>query len=101
MKKKSITKKVRDNNLPEELLEKIRVTPEKTQIVLDKLKYTITSRPEGKTPRGKLWCPYCADFKVFGKSKKTPLSDYVRCESCNISTEDFYVRNENKLWAKD
>jgi Pyruvate/2-oxoacid:ferredoxin oxidoreductase delta subunit len=89
-----------ESKIPPEILQLIKVTPEMTEEFRKRLKYTITPRPQvDKAPRGKLWCPYCADWKKFGKSKKTPESSYNRCETCNISTEDFHVRTVNMLWG--
>lgn len=92
-------KQYEKSNLSEELLEIIRVTPEQTAKALSKLKYTIHERPEGiKAKKGELWCCYCGDFKKFGKSKKSKDFDYARCESCNISIEDWHIKQLNHLW---
>jgi len=54
-----------------------------------------TSPPSGaKRPSGKFWCPYCADWRTF-----KPWYDYLRCEVCNISNEDWYVKKYNRLWS--
>lgn len=93
-------KKYESTNLSEEYLEKIRVTPEHTALALSRLGYTINKRPEGvKNPPKKLWCYLCNDFRSFGKSKKSRDFDYMRCESCNISIEDFYIKSMNNLWS--
>jgi hypothetical protein len=98
MRKRRVSAK--ENIVSKELLDLIRVTPEMTEKALGKLKYKIYPRPEvAKTPRGKLWCPYCGDWRKFGQSKKTPHLEYLRCEKCNISTEDFYVKKFNNLWG--
>ena len=97
------TRKTRANTLTEELLEIIRVKPEQTAKVLSQLNYTIHPRPNevlNKIPRGKIWCCYCGDWKKFGKSKKSDLFDYDRCETCNISVEDYYEKLHNGLWQK-
>lgn len=93
-------KKKQKSGLSPELEKMVRVTPEMTEAVMAKLKYTIDPRPdEVKPPKGKLWCCYCGDWKKFGKRKKIPQSIYDRCETCNISTEDFHIKTQNKLWG--
>lgn len=58
--------------------------------------YTINIRkassPEGNAaPKGKLWCPYCSDWRRF-----LQIDDgYTRCEICTISTRDFYTNKYN------
>lgn len=95
-------KKYEKSNLTEEMLDAIRVTPEQTQLALSKLGYTIYQRPEGvKSPPKRLWCYLCNDFRKFGKSKKSKDFDYARCEVCNISVEDYYVRQMNGLFSFD
>lgn len=80
-----------------ELAYKYRVLPETTQARLDNLPYKILPRPEDvKQPKGKLWCPYDHDWKIY---KKATGSSYERCETCNISTEDFWVKMHNGLWG--
>lgn len=94
-------KKYEKTNLSEEFLETIRITPEHTAFALNKLKYTINERPVGvSNPPKMLWCYLCNDFRKFGKSKKSKDDfDYMRCEICNISTEDFYIKSMNDLWG--
>jgi hypothetical protein len=87
-----------ESQLSEELLALIRVTPEMTENALAKLKYTIHEPPEnGKIPRGKYWCSYCNSYKKFTNKRGSELT-YPRCETCNISLEDFYIKTHNKLW---
>lgn len=66
-----------------------------------KLPYTITPRPEEeKPPKGKLWCPYCAKWSKFKPRNMGSYFSYPRSECCGISTEDFHVKTQNKLWNK-
>lgn len=89
-------KRKRDKHLPKELLDLIRVTPEQTQKVLDKLKYKIIPLDESKAKKkGALWCCYCGDWKKF----KRKSEGYQRCEFCGISIEDFYIKFYNKLFG--
>lgn len=59
--------------------------------------YTINlkraSSPDSNSaPKGKLWCPYCSDWRRF----ITEHDDgYTRCEVCAISTRDFYTMKYN------
>lgn len=50
--------------------------------------------------RGQLWCPYEGKWSFF---KAKPVGNeglgYPRCEGCNISTEDYYVKSANHLWG--
>lgn len=51
--------------------------------------------PKAVKEKGQLWCPYCACHRFF------PLDSfrgYDRCEICGISTNDFHVKTENKMW---
>lgn len=64
----------------------------------DRKIYTV---PEYKEPdhevkkrKGTLWCPYEGKWQKF----KSNNGGYNRCEGCNISTEDFYVKTSNGLW---
>lgn len=41
------------------------------------------------------WCPYCSAERKFN-----PWYDYRRCEICNITDFDFYVRKYNHLDSK-
>lgn len=42
-------------------------------------------------PKGKLWCPYCSDWRKFFQKD----DGYTRCEICTISTRDFYTKKYN------
>lgn len=96
-KKQEETKKATGDLSGAELAQKYKVTPEQTQACFDALPYRIQPRPEGvKQPKGKLWCCYCHDWKTFSKPK---ASAYERCETCKISTEDFWVKMHNGLWG--
>lgn len=89
-----------NHNIPDHILKLITVTPEMTQASLDKLKYTIHPRPEGiKGKKGHLWCYICNDFKKF-INKREHTGSYPRCETCSISTEDFYIKKWNGGWNK-
>lgn len=46
--------------------------------------------PEGEGKPGTLWCPYCADWRNFFKE-----DDYLKCEICLVSTDDFYTQRYN------
>jgi hypothetical protein len=94
-----VSKKSRGGNIPEHILEIIRVKPEDTEVFY---KENVNPKPqpplEGKKkPKGKLWCPYCNDYKKF-TNKKDSIGSYQRCESCTISNEDFHVKYHNKLF---
>lgn len=94
-----MSKKIKGKELSDEYLELIRVKPEDTQRLLDKLPYTITPRPDEKAPRGNLWCPYESKWSKFGSHKDHPSSTLARCLSCGISIEDFHVKTTNRLWG--
>ncbi|OME54125.1 hypothetical protein BSK59_16220 [Paenibacillus odorifer] len=96
----SKVRKTGHTSLTEEQIAKIRVDPEDTAKRLASLPYTITPRPEGKAPRGHFWCPYEAKWSDFIQNHPTsPMSNYYRCETCGISTEDYYVKTVNRLWG--
>lgn len=100
MSKKSATKRKKsvETRLSDEVLELITVTDEYTQKSLDRLKYTIHEPPfDQKIPRGKMWCSYCNNYNKF-RINKNSKSSYERCESCNISVEDWYIKKHNGLW---
>ncbi|WP_255305650.1 hypothetical protein [Paenibacillus sp. Mc5Re-14] len=93
-------KSTKGTQLTDDQIELIRVKPEDTAKRLASLPYTITPRPDEKPPKGKLWCPYDASWQKFiTNHPKVPLSSYPRCECCGISTEDYYIKTENKLWG--
>lgn len=94
-------KTVKSSQLTEEQIELIRVKPEDTAERLASLPYTITPRPDEKPPRGKMWCPYEGSWQKFkiGGHPLIPDSTLPRCESCGISTEDYYVKTHNYLWG--
>jgi uncharacterized protein (DUF983 family) len=48
-----------------------------------------------KKKKGQLWCPYCGEWRTF---KPKYAEGYPRCSYCNISTEDYWVKDVNKLW---
>jgi hypothetical protein len=90
--------KAKSSSLSPELDEIIRVTDETVKERMSNLPYKIYPRPNEKRPRGTYWCPYDNGWKKFSKSKKNKLLDYPRCEKCNISLEDFWVKTHNELW---
>lgn len=49
-----------------------------------------------KKKKVQLWCPYCGEWRTF---KPKRAEGYPRCSHCNISTEDYWVKNVNKLWG--
>lgn len=54
-----------------------------------------TPKPSSPTPKGTLWCPYCAAYRTY------PGDEYLgiaRCEICGMSTNDFHVKTFNQLW---
>jgi DNA-directed RNA polymerase subunit RPC12/RpoP len=58
---------------------------------------------EKKKRKGQLWCPYCGEWHFFKFNRPLKLfkgqtSSYRRCENCNMSIEDFWVKTVNKLW---
>jgi Pyruvate/2-oxoacid:ferredoxin oxidoreductase delta subunit len=83
------------------ILELIRVTPEMTESARAKLKYTITPPEKSKAKRRskkQLYCPYCAEYRIFRSFLRDGHLSYRKCTGCGISVEDFYVKNYNKLW---
>lgn len=48
-------------------------------------------RPDGNKD---MWCPYCAEWSIFRKSD----DGYKRCEVCEITTQEFYVKKHNHLY---
>ena len=52
---------------------------------------TASSPEDNAAPKGKLWCPYCSDWRKF----IAEYDGYTRCEVCTISTRDFYTRKYN------
>lgn len=67
---------------------------------LERKKYKTAEFPvmDESKPRmaGQLWCPYEGKFSFFEIKEQWSLP---RCEGCNISTEDFYVKTANHLWG--
>ncbi|MCY9757655.1 hypothetical protein M5X00_25855 [Paenibacillus alvei] len=95
-----MSKKSKYGNLSPEYIEKIRVKPEDTAKRLASLPYTITPRPDEKPPKGMMWCPYEAKWSKFiSPNPLSPMSTYLRCETCGISIEDYYTKTVNKLWG--
>jgi len=70
-----------------------------TKVLSDHTKlefYTInikraSSPDDNAAPKGKLWCPYCSDWRRFFLEN----DGYTRCEICTISTRDFYTKKYN------
>lgn len=89
--------------IPEHILELIRVDPAETQKLLDSLKTKAYPPSEEvlkkKKKRGQLYCPYCRDYRKFKPIKKKGYVTYPRCVECGISNEDFYVKTYNNLWG--
>lgn len=87
------------DHMDEELLNIIRVTPEQSEEFKRRtVSYTIHPRPEGKkNPKGKMYCPYCGDFKIYKNSREDEGS-YKRCVDCSVSEFDYHVRNANHTW---
>ena len=54
---------------------------------------TPKDKPKGEHPFGLLWCPYCRSYRRF-----IDWSNYFRCEVCNISVADFYVKRFNGFY---
>lgn len=50
-----------------------------------------SSPDDNAAPKGKLWCPYCSDWRKFLQEN----DGYTRCEVCAISTRDFYTMKYN------
>lgn len=45
-----------------------------------------------------LWCPYCNKMRFFSRDYNL---DVKRCEICTISTNDFYVKRYNGIFADE
>lgn len=41
------------------------------------------------------WCSYCGSIRLFMIDERY---DVLRCKYCGISVNDFYIKNDNKLW---
>jgi Pyruvate/2-oxoacid:ferredoxin oxidoreductase delta subunit len=92
-------RKVNDPVLDNYTLSLIKVSPEDTERLSNKHK--INKKPEGKVPKGKLWCVYCNDYKYFKiRDEINKNSNYKRCEGCGMSDNDFHIKNANGLWHK-
>lgn len=50
--------------------------------------------PNSKKVPGRLWCPYCREWRKFGENQ----IGYTVCEVCGISNRDYYIRRYNHLW---
>jgi len=47
--------------------------------------------------RGRYWCPYCRQFRVFAHSRVWGID---RCEVCGTFIDDFHVtKNNPRLWG--
>lgn len=43
-----------------------------------------------------LWCPYCGSWEKYYQDSEE--RDVWRCISCNTTSRDFYVKQENNTW---
>lgn len=86
--------------LSPEIIDLIRVTPEQTEEFYERtVKYKRKPAPEDEKPhKGKMWCSYCGKWSLF--SAKDIEGSYARAECCGISTEDFWIKTDNKLWSE-
>lgn len=67
-----------------------KVLSDYTNLEFHSINIREASPPEGKGPKGTLWCPYCSKWRKFSND-----NGYSRCEICNISNQDFYTKNYN------
>ena len=51
-----------------------------------------------QTPKGHMWCPYCIKARIFVEDGRLGID---RCSVCGISDQNYYVKKENGLWARE
>lgn len=68
-------------------------------------KYTVPEfveiNPNAPYRKGTMWCPYEGKWQMFTPRKFGEGFGYPRCEGCNISTEDWYVKLVNGIWKDE
>jgi len=57
--------------------------------------YTKPAPPSSEKVPGRLWCPYCREWRKFDANQ----IGYIVCEICGMSNKDFYTRQYNHLWG--
>ena len=50
--------------------------------------------PNSEEVPGRLWCPYCREWREFDANRK----GYTVCEVCGVSDMNYYTRRYNHLW---
>lgn len=50
--------------------------------------------PSSKKVPGRLWCPYCREWREFAANQ----GGYTTCEVCGVSDMDYHTRRYNHLW---
>lgn len=65
------------------------------KVKVDKPLKPVAPPKDHKVAKNRWWCPYCAKDRKFPNDGRLGVK---RCEECQISENDFYVRNYNKLW---
>lgn len=58
------------------------------------LVHTKPAPPSSEKVRGRLWCPYCREWRKFNANQ----AGYAVCEVCGTSNMDYYIRRYNRLW---
>lgn len=51
--------------------------------------------PSSEKVPGRLWCPYCREWRKFTANKV----EYTVCEVCGVSDTNYYTRQYNHLWG--
>lgn len=51
--------------------------------------------PSSEKVPGRLWCPYCREWREFVANQW----GYIVCEVCGVSNMDYYTRKYNHLWG--